>query len=556
MKNLIEPQFENMKELLIRNLAICPSSPAIHIKTDENTFMAITYEQFIQDVFSLGTALINRGFKDKKIAIYGKNSYEWLVSYFAVFCGVGTVVPLDIQISSLELENALNRVESEAIIFSKETSRKVEEIIDKTSTKLCIPYDGENGITIASLIEEGFQLIKDGNKEYININIDSAKPLSYVFTSGTTSEPKVAMLSHKNIVFNIKSVIKPVPIYTNDVFYSILPFNHVLGTLDFSLALSMGGSIAICDNLKNIMKDFKIMRPTFTIIVPRVLEMLADGINSILEKKGITDEMIFAMAQGKSIEERRELFKELHDNFGGNLRVIIVGGAPMNPETAKRLELFGFVIRQGYGLTECAPLVAVNSTDENYCHDSVGQPIPGCDVKIVNPDEKGIGEVAVKGDQVMVGYYNDPISTSEIIREDGYLYTGDLGFMDRNKFIKLSGRNKNLIVLSTGKKISPEELESVIGTTDIIKEVIVSLEEGNNGREILTAEFEVSEKIMEEIRINPIKADEVRELIWEYIKLVNNKVSEYKRIRQIKIRETPFERTSSQKVKRHVKLKN
>lgn len=558
MKDLFQPKFENMREMLMSNLIAFPNSPAIHIKTDENSFATIAYEKFVQDVFSLGTSLINRGYKDKKIAIYGKNSYEWLVSYFAVFCGVGTVVPLDSQLSSSELESALNRVESEAIIYSKDMNKKIEEIKDKTSLDLLIPYDEDKDINVNSLINEGYQLMKEGNRDYLDLKIDSNAPLSLVFTSGTTSEPKIAMLSHKNIAFNVKSVTQQVPVYTWDKFFSILPFNHVLGTLEFSVALSMGASLAICDNLKSIQKDMKTIKPTFMIVVPRVLEMFVNKINKEIDKKGLVGNIANGMAKITNITDRmritnkRKFFHEIHDNFGGELRIIIVGGAPMNPKDSKRMTSFGIAVRQGYGLTECAPLVTVNGMND-FRHDSVGQPIPGCNVKIANPDKKGIGEVAVQGEQVMLGYYNDPIATAEAIKEDGYLYTGDLGKMNRKRFMKLSGRNKNLIVLSNGKNISPEELETLIGTTDIISEVVITLEKGTNGKDLLTAEFEVAEEIMEEIRNNSIREEEIKKIIWKYVSTINSTTAEYKRIQQIKIRAVAFERTSTLKVKRHAK---
>lgn len=558
MKDLIEPKFENMKEMLINNLDLCPNSAAIHIKISDDEYKTITYEQFVQDVFSLGTALISRGFKDKNIAIYGKNSYEWLVSYFAVFCGVGTVVPLDSQLSARELEKALNRVDSEAVIYSKETAKKIEEVKDKIPAKLLINYNGEEEITISNLIKEGYQQIKEGNRDYIDAKIDSEKPLSLVLTSGTTNEPKIVMLNHKNIVFNVKSVTQQVPVYTWDKFFSILPFNHVLGTLEFSVALSMGASLAICDNLKNIQKDMKIIQPTFMIVVPRVLEMFVNRIDNEIKKKGVVGKLANSMAKITYITDRmgitnkRKFFHEIHENFGGKLRILFVGGAPVNPRDSKRLSSFGIDVRQGYGLTECSPLVTVNSI-KYFRHDSVGQPIPGCDVKIASPNKKGIGEVAVKGDQVMVGYYNDPEATAIAIKEDGYFYTTDLGAMNRKKFVKLHGRNTNLIVIANGKKISPEELETLVGNIDLISDIIVYLEKGNNGREVLTAEIELSEDMLEEIKNNPNKLEDIKQLIWNHIRIVNTKVADYKKIQQIKIRESAFERTSTLKIKRYKK---
>lgn len=544
------PEFKDIKELLEIRGRSHRDNIAFYQKNSNKMFEAITYGELKQDVDALGTALLAMGLKDKKIALIGENSYHWAISYLASVCGVGVVVPLDKQLADNEIKNCLDRVDVDTVIYSQ----AFEERLKNLSSELNVNNYINMEMNINELIAKGKKLIEAGDRSFIDSKIDNEALASLLFTSGTTSASKVVMLSHKNMMSNVKAGQLMVKVDEKDIFLSVLPLNHTLEcTCVLLFPLASGSAIAYGDGIFNLAKDIKTIKPTVMMIVPRVAETFYEKISSNIEKQHKVQQVKIAMAAtnllGKhGVSLKRKIFKEIHSQFGGDLRLIMMGGAPIDPKISKYLRDLGILAIQGYGLTECAPLVTLNS-DRKFKDDSTGLPMPGSNVVIANPDADGIGEIAVKGPQVMLGYYGDEKATKEAIR-DGYLYTGDLGKFDRDGFLRISGRSKNVIVSSNGKNIFPEEIESLLNANEFVKESIVYQDSTSNSRDKLIAEVVMIDSIKEKINAHPEFMEEIRKTLLDYLSEVNKKLSDYKRIHNLKIRLIDFEKTSTMKIKR------
>ncbi|MDD4608355.1 MAG: AMP-binding protein [Bacilli bacterium] len=547
MKTYDVIEFKNILDMLEVRYVTHHDKIAFYQKNKNKEFDKITYAQLKCDVDYLKAALLDMGLKGKKIAIIGKNRYEWALSYLATLCGVGVVVPLDKQLSDHEIKNCLDRVDVEAIIYSNEFEERLKKIASDVKVKHYINMDDD----IKPLINKGERLINNGMD--INEAIDNEALAALLFTSGTTSNSKVVMLSQKNIMSNVKAGQMMVKVDENDTFLSILPLNHTLeSTCVLLFPLASGAAIAYGDNLKNLPKDMKTIKPTTMMVVPRVTEAFYDKIVTAIEKKNKVRQVKLAMKLTnllgkKKMVVKRKIFKEIHDEFGGKLRLLMMGGAPVNPKISAYFRDLGILAIQGYGLTECAPLVTLNS-DTVYKDDSTGMVMPGSDVIITNPDEYGIGEIAVKGPQVMLGYYGDEEATKAVMK-DGYLYTGDLGKFDKDGFLRILGRCKNVIVSASGKNIFPEEIESLLNENHLVKESLV-YEDVVNNRGKLTAEVVITDIIKQKILEHPEAKEEIKKVLLEYLSEVNKKLSDYKRVHDIKIRLTEFEKTSTLKIKR------
>lgn len=555
MKVYNVPEFKNIKEMLETRAITHKDNIAFYQKDKNKEFQKITYQQLKEDVDCLGTALLDMGLKGKKLAIIGKNSYEWAISYLATVCGTGIVVPLDKQLADNEIKNCVQRVGIDTIIYAKDFEDRLKEMSSELNIENYVSMeDGE--LTINDLIARGKELIAAGNREFIDSSIDSEGLVSLLFTSGTTSASKIVMLSHKNMMSNVKAGQQMVKVDETDILFSVLPLSHTLEcTCVLLYPLASGAAIAYGDNLLNLSKDIKEIKPTTMMVVPRIAEAFYEKIITGIEKQNKVAKVNLAIKAtnilGKyGMSLKRKVFKEIHEQLGGNLKLLMIGGAPVNPKISKYLRDLGILAIQGYGLTECAPLVTLNS-DTVFADDSAGLAVPGSDVIIVNPDESGIGEIAVRGPQVMIGYYNDEKATNETIK-DGFLYTGDLGKFDEKGFLRISGRSKNVIVTPSGKNIFPEEIESLINENAMVKESMVYENTNSNSRGSLTAEVVIADEIKQRIDGNPAATEEIRKILLDYLNEVNQKLSDYKRVHNLKIRLSEFEKTSTLKIKRFI----
>lgn len=535
-------------------------------------FEEIKYSKVKKDVNALGTVMINKlNLKDKSIAVIGDNSYRWYVTYMAVACGVGTIVPLDKELPANEIQNLLERSKSSAIVYSSRKKEAIEEIKDKLPKDMIYiemnKEKSENEVyAFDDLIEKGKKIVDSGDTSYIDIKIDRNKFNILLFTSGTTGKAKGVMLCHKNICANIVAASKFVPKMGEYTSLSVLPMHH---TYDFSLEYAfgtyMGATIGICQGLKYITKDLKEIKPNIFIVVPALVENLSKKIDKNIEKTGKEKLIRTAgkMAKGLSkigFDLRRKLFKQIHDTLGGNLELIICGAAPIDKEIIAKIETYGITFLQGFGTTETAPLIAGTPMEDNE-YGTCGKAIYGVEVRIdlsKNEDkESNIGEVIVKGDNVMLGYYEMEKETSETIK-NGWLHTGDLGYFNKRGNLVLTGRSKNVIVTSNGKNIYPEEIETELNKIALINESMVYGKKDKKKKDelIVTARVTLDEEyIKDKYGENRPSNEEIEKEIWKDIKELNKKMVSYKAIKDLEIKKDEFTKTTTMKIKRFEEIK-
>ena len=560
MKNI--PYYEvrginDLKQLVNDSCTIYKDKVAYYYKKN-GKYETIKFSKLKEDVDCLGTALIDLDLKDKRIAVIGENRYEWAISYLAIITGVGIVVPLDKQLPEEELLNCLKRANVDAIIYSEKLKPKIEYISNKINIPFHVNMDLEDDISIEhslkKLIQKGNVLLKGGNNKFINAKINSQIMAELLFTSGTTSESKAVMLSHRNICFNIENQCKMLEITPDDIFLSILPIHHAYEcTCGFLTPLYRGAAVAYCEGLKHIPNNLKESHASVVLSVPVVFELIYKKIWQNIEKKGKI-KLIKIMIKITNfldkigIHLKRKVFKAIHDELGGNVKVFIAGAAAINPEVAKGYRDFGILSVQGYGLSECAPIVALNR-DVDYKDEAAGLPLVNSEIKIDNPNEDGIGEIIVKGEHVMLGYYENEKATSDTIK-NGWLYTGDLGFIDQDGFIHITGRKKNVIITKNGKNIYPEELETLLNENELIKECMVYGKQKEDDI-IITVQVLLDRDIIKEKYGNSKSDEEIKEILWKDIKEINKNLVIYKHIKKIEIRAKEFDKTTTMKIKRY-----
>lgn len=550
---------ENLKQMLEESAELYKDNTAYLVKNDKKEYINIMYPQVLDDMNALGTALIDLGLKGKRIAVIGENRYEWAISYLAVINGVGVIVPLDKQLPQNEIISCMERAEVDCVIYSgklQETIDVIAEMEDMASFYINMDLENEDGkyLSLKKLINKGKELVKSGNSEYINAKIDIDDMAELLFTSGTTAKSKAVMLSQKNIVYNLHQMCQMVHIKDNDVFLSMLPMHHVYECVcGFLVPLYRGAAVAYCEGLRYIQKNLEEAHVSVFLSVPLVFETLYKKIWEAIDKQGKT-KLVKTMIKITNILDKigihlkRKIFKDIHNQLGGRARLYIAGAAGINPEVSKGFRDFGILAIQGYGLTECAPIVAVN---RNNAHKdaSVGLPLVGTELMVVNVNEDGVGEIITKGDHVMLGYYENEEATKENLK-DGWFYTGDLGYQDDDGFVYITGRKKNVLITKNGKNVYPEEIEALLNDSDYIEETMVYLKPVKDDL-VLSAEIRVNKEYIEE-NFKDISKEELKKIIWEEVKRIQQDLVIYKHIKEIHIRETEFEKTTTLKIKRYL----
>lgn len=517
------------------------------------TYQPITYKETKRDVDALGTALLDLGLKGKPIGIIGDNSYNWAISYLAVACGTGIVVPLDKELPANELEQLVIQGEVEAIIVDK----KFEKIFDdiraggKTDLKNIIKMEKD----FPTLLEKGRDLLAQGNREFLDAVIDRDAMNILLFTSGTTGVSKGVMLSHGNIVEDLIAAPTLLWVGTDDIFFSVLPIHHTYEcTCGFLMPLYRGASVAFCEGLRHIVKNLEEIKPTMFLTVPLIMENIYRRIWSQARKGGAEKKLKTVLKVNRFTKKIgiNLVPKKVTDVFGGRMRIMICGGAAIDPAILEGIQDFGIMAVQGYGLTETAPICALNP-DFAAKAESAGYIPPGFDMKIHEPDpETGIGEICAWGPNVMLGYFKNPEATEEVLI-DGWFHTGDLGYMDEDRYVYITGRKKNVIITKNGKNVYPEELEYYLGRIPFVLESLVWGSDSTDGKDtIISANVRVDEEVLKENLGEEFTDAEVLELLWQEVDKINEEMPFFKRIKRMSLRKEEFEKTTAKKIKRFV----
>ena len=544
---------------LVVSGAECFGDKALYIYKDINGEMAeYSYVQLKDESQYIGTALLKLGLSNKAIAVSGDTHPRYVATYIAVVNGNGCIVPIDKELSVDAIVDFLRLSECEAFAYTKAQREKAEEIADKMpEIKYFIPLEpdgdclfSERVITVDTLLEMGKQAIEEGFLDYVNTELEMEKMSALLFTSGTTGTSKGVMLSHKNLAAATNAAVLSMSYDDRNTFVSVLPPHHSYELTCGHLAImNIGGQILINDSLKRVMKNFQSFKPNALMLVPLFLETMHKKIWEEVRRKGLEKQLRALMKANSAmlacrIDVRSKLFSKVTGAFGGNLKSIVCGGAPISPDIIKDFYAFGITVLEGYGITECAPLVAVNSPGKVKFH-SVGTAVHGCEVKIDKTEGEETGEILVKGDNVMLGYYKNPEATAEVFTEDGWFRTGDVGYMDDEGYIFITGRKKNVIILSNGKNVFPEEIEEHLSYVPCISESVVLTRENDNGEQMITAIVVPNMEIL---------GDKEKEDIYAEIKTavndINKTLPSFKQIRKIEVRYEPFERTTSKKIQR------
>ena len=529
-------------------------------ENDEIKYKHVSFKEFGEEVEELGTGLIGLGLQNKRIAIVGHNSYSWVKSYISVVCGVGIVVPLDKGLQVNEIEMSLVRSKADAIIFENEYLPIMEEIKKngKTNVKEFIAMNKEEKyICLADLEEEGEKLLKQDDRRFRRYKPVPDELATIIFTSGTTSMAKAVMLSNKNIASNMYDLMCAEKILSTDVNLLFLPLHHTFGSTQMLLFFSNGATTVFCDGLRHIQENLKEYKVTTFVCVPLLLEVMYKNIWKAIEKQGKT-KLIKSILNVSNflrvfkIDLRRKLFKQIIDQFGGELRFIISGAAAINKEVAKGFNDFGIFTIQGYGLTETSP-VLTGESEYHVRYGSVGLPLPSVQIKIEDKNEEGIGEIVAKGPNVMLGYYEMEEETNKVLK-DGWFYTGDLGYLDKDGYLFITGRKKNVIVLKNGKNVYPEEIEQVITKLPYVSEVMVFGKEKDD--DLVVSAKIVYDKDYVKNNYPNIKEEELKEIIWKDIKEINKTMPTYKYIKNLVISDEPMIKTTTAKIKRFEEIKN
>lgn len=556
-------RFDTIREYINNAIKKFSDNNAFILKNKVNNvvnYTNISYTKFGEDIKAFGTALINLGLENKRIAIIGKNRYEWAIAFVSTLCGVGITVPLDKGLPEQEIALSLERSKADAVVFEDEYSEIIKNIQKGNSNikeYICMNSNCNGTFkTVSDLISHGKELLANGNTTYDDHKINPDEVASIIFTSGTTSMSKAVLLSNRNIASNIYNINRVEKIYDTDVNMAFLPLHHTFGSTGLLLFLADGVTNVFCDGLRHIQSNLKEYKVSVFVCVPLLLEAMYKKIYAEVDKQGKTKILKIANAISRfllkfKIDIRRRVFKQILDNLGGNIRFVISGASAIDKNVARGFYDFGILAVQGYGLTETSPVLTAES--ENCIKfGSVGLPLPEVEIKIDSPNEDGIGEIIAKGPNVMLGYYEMDEESSKVLK-DGWFYTGDLGYIDKDGFLFITGRKKNVIVLKNGKNVYPEELELLINNLPYVSESMVF---GMPKDDDLTLSAKIvynKDYIID--KYGNINDSDLRDLVWNDIKRINASLPNYKHIKNLNLTDEPMIKTTTQKVKRFEEIK-
>ncbi len=567
-------EFTDMRELMEYSSKKYADHIAFITKTKrgpEPEYKNTTYKEMFRDMGCLGTALLERRLKDSAIAVVGENSYQWVLSDMAIACGAGVTVPLDKALQKDELLSCFKRSHAKAVFYDKKHVEMLTEIFEEGSSELTQAFamDGaeilpvETGVledgqsrfcSLEELLDEGRAAVEAGNTEYLDAEIDREKMSYLLFTSGTTERSKAVMLSHKNLMscnygMNCEELFFP-----DDVDMMILPLHHIYGFMGLVTFLSQGLTTCFTDGLKYIAKNMQEYHVSVMMSVPLLLENMYKKICKGIEKQGKTKQVetakkICNVADKLGINLRKIVFKKIIDEMGGSMRFFINGAAALDPVVQEGLNSLGILTVQGYGLTETSPTIA-SETYRYIRKGSCGHVMPNVEARIDDPDEDGIGELVVRGDNVMLGYYDDPEATEEVM-EDGWFHTGDLACFDKDGYLFITGRKKNVIVMKNGKNVFPEEIENLIDFLPYVSESMVFTESKGN-------DYVLWVKVVcdqDYIREHALSEDDVKAQFEKDLDEINSGMPAYKMVKRYFISDKPTIKTTTMKTKRREEIR-
>lgn len=559
-KNVLEVR--DLKDMLNKTRELYGDRPGYKIKLGEENYKTYTHSEIRDMVNYLGTALISLGLKNKRIAVIGENRYEWELAYLSIVCGTGIVVPLDKSLPANELEELIERSEVEAIFYSRKYEEIVEKIkySEKNKLKHLISMDSdihkEGVYSEKELIEKGKGLVDSGNREFIDAKINPEEMSIMLFTSGTTSKSKVVALSHRNMVSNVMDFASILDVDSSDRILSFLPLHHVFEcTVGMLFSLYIGAERSFCEGIRHIIENLNEYKITFTSFVPAIYENMHKTILKNLEKEGKLEAVKKLMKDNKdkTMAEKKEIFKDIHNVFGGHIKLFVSGAAALEKEVEEDFRAWGVNLCQGYGLTETSPVIGVE-TNENFRVGSIGKALPHVQSKIEDANDEGMGELVVKCPNVMLGYFNDEKATKEVM-EDGWFRTGDLAKIDEDGYIFICGRKKSVIVLKNGKNIFPEEMEALVNKIEGVKESFIFGKQQSDDKDDIKINVKIifDREVMQEAY--KVETDEeIYKVLADKIKEINQIMPKYKAIRGILISEKPLLKTTTSKIKRQANL--
>lgn len=550
----------DIRDMILSSTALYPDNVAFYEKENKGApYGKTTYREMTEKMNALGTALVDLGLKDKRIAIIGANSSRWALSYLATVCGTGAVVPLDKELPAETLEEFITQAQVSAVIFDRKYEEMFRSIKEKNTNMLAVlinmdaAEDSAISLSWNGLVERGRELIAKGDRRFLDAEIDTDVMSVLLFTSGTTGRSKGVMLSQKNLASDIMLAPTILKVNSYDIFFSVLPVHHTYEcTCGFMMPLYKGAAIAYCEGLKYITKNLEEIKPTMFLGVPAIFEKLYKKIWQNVRKKGKENTLkkvigINNKTKKVGINIGKIFFKDILAVFGGRMRIMICGGAAISPEVLDGIRDFGINAVQGYGLTECAPLAALNP-DTAPVASSIGIEFPGIKLEVQDVNEEGIGELCVKGPNVMMGYYQMPEETAEAV-QDGWFHTGDLGYIDEQGYAYITGRKKNVIITKNGENVYPEEVEYTLNLSPIIEESMVYQTEAENKNDtIIAASIVLDMEGVEEFYGEDMSDEELENLVWEVVDKYNAINPVYKQIRKINVRKAELKKNTSKKI--------
>lgn len=557
----------DFKDLINQSENLFSQRPAYKLRNKDGIYYEVTYKNFRHSIYYLANSLVNDNFSKAHIAVVGANSYNWSVTYLAVTCSDNVIVPIDKELTTDNMMDVIKDSDSIMLFGDKKYIKAIKARKDELPEGFRFVCFDETEVDGADYFEDyvdiGRKLYQKGIKHLDNITVDPEATTAILFTSGTTGVSKGVCLSQKNICSVVMGAAGCIKVTEEDQLLSVLPIHHTYEcTVGFLYIIYSGACISFNQGLRYITRDFKEVKPTCFITVPLLIEKVHAKIMKKMEEK-TAGKLIFKVGKYASKFSKamgikdldRKIFAEVIETFGGRLRLIVTGAAAIDPRVAEDFMHMGIDLYIGYGLTECAPLVACNN-DRLMLPDSIGTPMPGAEVAIYNPDDLGVGEIWVRGPMVMNGYYKNPEATAEVITSDGWFRTGDLGTCDRHNCYKITGRCKNVIVTKNGKNIFPEEVELYLNTNPVIEESIVYADDVDDETLVSVQIYPNYEQIKNNLKRQDITKEDVQKSVEEAVKDVNKKLPKYKKIRNIEISEQEFEKTTTKKIKRHANLKS